>query len=846
MTHLNAPLLEDSSIQRQIQRETEAIRQGVLHYRDMVKTTTERGEASGLVPVQRLMAHWYGPLRKAIQLEQRRCYEPSSDMTKRMLYGPAIRLLKADYLAVITMGNVMRTLLMNTDGEKMTRLAYHTGRDVLAEANLQLLKKDHRGASSEMRKVMKYMPAKDRMEYKRTHNTNFERLTKICARLNTAKVNWWAKKTLEDPVWSRKVCTSMGTALIWHMLCVATCGNYGGDEDFIPALMHERRHEGTGKKYKSIGYLSLTDACLNLIDDGHYRREAMRPRYVPMIAPPVRWEKDRGGYYVTKTPLVARTCQERAELIEASEDKMQTFFAGVDALNRVPVQINPYILDVQKRLYRSGGGIGNLPLLQDPPLPPYTGLETEAQEKAIRAERAEVYKRIRGLKGERMLVSMLHTLADEMVGHEAIYQVHQADFRGRCYPVQPVINHQSSDLARSLFRFARRVPVLDTGRRWMRVTMADLWGIKGVSHNQASQIVESSLAEIQSWAHDPERNDGWTRKYDGSPNKKKAFQALAMAHALSDDDAAAHIPIQQDGTCNGMQHYAAMGRDEVGARAVNLLPSDPDKQPNSVYMDVAEAVRPMIERDAAGGDTLAALVLDRITLDHACAKQVVMPAVYGMTAVGARQAMYDHLDEADITGDTRYKIAMYLGRRILNDALREVCASTVETMDWLKAMATQIARHGKRPVRWTTPLGFPVIQTYRTRRRARVRTLMQTLELRIEDATLPVRVGRQVDGFAPNFVHSIDASHMLLTAIACERKQIDLMCVHDSFWTHAQQGDALGPVLRRTFTNLHRHPLLAELHAELQRLNPDVRLPAPPASGALCIDEIEDAFYLFA
>lgn len=846
MTHLSAPLLEDSSIQRQIERETEAIRQGVLAYRDMVNVTTERGDASGLVPVQRLMAHWYPVLRKAIQLEQRRCYDPSSDMTNRMIYGPAIRLLRADYLAVITMGNVMRTLLMNTDGEKMARLAYHTGRDVLAEANLQLLKKDHRGTSAELRKAMQHMPAVKRMEFRRTHATNYEQLTRLCARMNPAKVNWWAKKTLDDPVWSRKVCTSMGTALIWHMLTTANCGSYGEDEPFVPALYHERRHEGTGKKYKSIGYLSLTDDCLNLIDDGHYRRETMRPRYVPMSAPPVRWEKDRGGYYVTKTPLVARTCQERAELIEASEDKMGTFFAGVDALNRVPVQINPFVLDVQRRMYQQGGGIANLPLLQNPPLPPYFGNETPEQVKQIKAERAETYKRIRSLKGERMMVSMLHGLATEMVEHEAIYQVHQADFRGRCYPVQPVINHQSSDLARSLFRFARPVKVQESGLRWMKVTMADLWGIKGVSHNDAVKIITSSLPEITSWAHDPERNDGWTRKFDGSLNKKKAFQALAMAHALSDDDAAARIPIQQDGTCNGMQHYAAMGRDEVGAKAVNLLPSTPDHSPNSVYMDVAEAVRPLVERDAANGDTLAELILDRITLDHACAKQVVMPAVYGMTAVGARQAMYDHLDEADISGDTRYKIAMYLGRRILNDALREVCSSTVETMDWLKAMATQIARHGKRPVRWTTPLGFPVIQTYRKTRTVRVRTLIQNLQLRVEDATLPVRIGRQVDGFAPNFVHSIDASHMLLSAIACERKHIDLMCVHDSFWTHAQQGDALGRVLRQTFVNLHRHPLLAELHMELKRLNPDVRLPDPPAPGTLDIEEVEDAFYLFA
>lgn len=34
------------------------------------------------------------------------------------------------------------------------------------------------------------------------------------------------------------------------------------------------------------------------------------------------------------------------------------------------------------------------------------------------------------------------------------------------------------------------------------------------------------------------------------------------------------LPIHQDGSCNGLQHYAALGRDESGGRAVNLLPVD--------------------------------------------------------------------------------------------------------------------------------------------------------------------------------------------------------------------------------------------------------------------------------
>lgn len=41
-----------------------------------------------------------------------------------------------------------------------------------------------------------------------------------------------------------------------------------------------------------------------------------------------------------------------------------------------------------------------------------------------------------------------------------------------------------------------------------------------------------------------------------------------------------HLPVHMDGSCNGLQHYAALGRDVAGGQAVNLLPSD---KPQDVY-----------------------------------------------------------------------------------------------------------------------------------------------------------------------------------------------------------------------------------------------------------------------
>ena len=72
------------------------------------------------------------------------------------------------------------------------------------------------------------------------------------------------------------------------------------------------------------------------------------------------------------------------------------------------------------------------------------------------------------------------------------------------------------------------------------------------------------------------------------------WQALAccmeISSAIKSDNPSefvSHFPIQQDGSCNGLQHYAALGRDLEGARSVNLIPCE---RPQDVYSTVLELV----------------------------------------------------------------------------------------------------------------------------------------------------------------------------------------------------------------------------------------------------------------
>ena len=66
--------------------------------------------------------------------------------------------------------------------------------------------------------------------------------------------------------------------------------------------------------------------------------------------------------------------------------------------------------------------------------------------------------------------------------------------------------------------------------------------------------------------------------------------AAALRHDGPAEEYVSHLPVQQDGSCNGLQHYAALGRDTAGAHSVNLAPSD---RPMDVYSDVVELVSGM-------------------------------------------------------------------------------------------------------------------------------------------------------------------------------------------------------------------------------------------------------------
>ena len=69
---------------------------------------------------------------------------------------------------------------------------------------------------------------------------------------------------------------------------------------------------------------------------------------------------------------------------------------------------------------------------------------------------------------------------------------------------------------------------------------------------------------------------------------------------------------------------------------------------------------------------------------------------------------------------------------------------------------------------WTTPLNLPIVQPYRKVKYKNVKTALQSVQINDPYAKHNVHVMRQKSAFPPNFIHSLDSTHMLMTALSCE------------------------------------------------------------------------------
>lgn len=306
-----------------------------------------------------------------------------------------------------------------------------------------------------------------------------------------------------------------------------------------------------------------------------------------------------------------------------------------------------------------------------------------------------------------------------------------------------------------------------------------------MSFDGRAKFAETNMDNIRATINDPLGENDWWRKFDDP------FQGLATCYEIvqaidsgDPENYMCSLPVHMDGSCNGLQHYAALGRDRHGGKAVNLCVAD---EPQDVYIGVMHEVIKRVADDAnetipfdedktdltrAEKDLLKKVKSARLVnglIDRGVVKRTVMTSVYGVTYIGAKTQIEEKIVEKleakgfdiDEKESDIHTACGYLASLTM-DVMGQQFKGARQTMNWLTECARLIAAQGQ-PVSFVSPIGVPVVQPYRQRRAFAVVTLLQSVMLTNDSDILPLHRQRQVSAFPPNYVHSLDSSHMILT-----------------------------------------------------------------------------------
>lgn len=368
------------------------------------------------------------------------------------------------------------------------------------------------------------------------------------------------------------------------------------------------------------------------------------------------------------------------------------------------------------------------------------------------------------------------------------------------------------------------------------------------------------------------------------------------------------IAVAMDGSCSGIQHYSAMLRDEVGGKEVNLVPGD---SPRDIYGAVAKIVQRWMEdiveglvpcesfermlakaearmkiQQSEGGSwdsissppftlnqmesRLIAAEWLTIGVTRSLCKKPVMTLPYGSSQMTCRESMSQHLSDLQkaenekARGQFRQPVQMHnfndgkgsMSRQqgelfasgLTWEAIGKVVVAARAAMQFIKKVTHEVSirNHG---LEWVTPTGFIVNQCVYDSTARRVKTqMMGETFFTIREENPTVSVHKMKSSSAPNFVHSMDASHLVLaTEDFAENGITSIAVIHDSFGTHAGNTELLRKLLTDSFVDMYlEHDVIKEFYdAQCDRVLCDLELDLP-ATGTLDLEDVRNSKYIFA
>jgi hypothetical protein len=405
---------------------------------------------------------------------------------------------------------------------------------------------------------------------------------------------------------------------------------------------------------------------------------------------------------------------------------------------------------------------------------------------------------------------------------------YQCDTRGRLYPC-PHFSYDRPDHVRGLIRFANGAPLGADGERWLIINCANIQG----------DTAKKSLKEREKWV-DNNRDliraiaDKPLETFDRWKGAEKPFSFVAacleLAGAWADPSGfVTNLPISFDGSNNGLQHLSLLSRDRKAGRLVNLTDDD---TPHDIYTHVAVLVDERLEEEREERNPWAPFwreIFQELGEKNVrkLVKTPVMTLNYAVSDSGMMKQILKRYEDfgCDMKMKDIGKAANYLGRQI-RAAASDLLEGPTRVMEKIQEVAKYRLKFSRLPLderflRWPLPTEFVVYNRYMKANERRVLFPRDLKEVKytLADGWTEKPDKKAIGASAANFVHSLDASHLVCTVNAAAFEVIELIVVHDCFASLAPNATRVNQLIRRELAHMYAdHNFLGEmLHENSQK-----------------------------
>ena len=732
-------------------------------------------------------------------------------------WAPALFLIPSETLAAIVISQLVEDLVDSRDIRKKIHangvdnfysIAYRIGKEAKLIASFKYAKLAN---SEEYKYLNRYT--------KRWDKKKFHRFTKRCDAIQS---------------WSKKQTLYLGTCLL----------NVAKARKVVNV---EKKSYKQGGKSRSYNEISIDPHILLELIRKHEYYQFLRMLYRPMLVPPIPHTEDIAGGCL----MLDRRKPTVGGISKASE----TSLTALNTLQTTEWAVNSRVLEVMDVIYHRNTSECNMPsysyedftFLRE--FPEYGSSEEKLAWKKDKEEQyGKWYKEVQ----KRAQMELRLTLARKLTKVNFFYHAWTLDFRGRAYTVTEMLSPQSGDFDKGLIHFATPCKVTKEGMYWLMVHVANCFdGVDFGSGPASDKVsfddrvlwVQDNLDHFKDINKDPYTYTNWM---DNETTKKNpSFQRLAAAFDLVTalETGYSSIPVQLDGSCNGSQHWAAIMRDTELALKVNVAPTD---VPGDLYQFVADTATSICATGETKWHEIFYEYWDK-RIPRKVVKRSTMCDAYGITDHGIRKYCREegHLNWVE---DPSNKVQAVnelssLIRLSLDGALQSANAGKI----FLQDLTELCASYGKH-ASWTTPTGFKVINRYTQERIKVLDTHLyrnSRLQLSIVEDTKNPAPSLAVQAIPPNYIHSIDAAHMMLTInMMFDLGVFSFSMIHDSYGCHCSYVPLMRKALVTTFYEIHKNPLLEEFKKDIENVIGPVGRSLPE-QGDLDIERVRDSEYLF-